>query len=78
MKEKRYKFFTINQDGDMEAHPFYRINSNKSNEELGVICWCAEWRQFTFDPDGFSSWSADCLAGIIEFLNELNKENAEC
>ena len=77
MISKKYQFFTIKQDGDQQGHPFYQINNNKSNGELGVICWCAEWRQFTFDPDGFSSWSADCLANIVEFLGELNKEKAK-
>ena len=78
MFSKKYKFFTIEQDGESKGMPLYVILNRRTGVLLGDITWYPGWKQYVFGSLAASDWSSDCLANIIEFLNELNKENAEC
>ena len=40
---------------------------------LGSISWNGAWRQYCFYSDDLTYWSAGCLKGIAEFLEEINK-----
>ena len=48
--------------------------NNKSKSDLGLICFNGKWRCWEFWPDERSAFTTDCLADIIDFLKQLEKE----
>ena len=80
MISKKYKYFTIQQAStdDPPGKPYYFVMNNKSRgrDTLGVIAWYEPWKKYVLESEQRVIWSADCLANVIEFLNELNKEKA--
>ena len=78
MTEKRYKFFRTEQASVADpatGKPYYFVVNNRSGDDIGVIAWYRAWKMYGLKSEDCAVWSADCLADIIEFLNELNKEN---
>jgi hypothetical protein len=46
---------------------------------LGGIEFDGGWRQYVFNPDNGTQWSAGCMQKIVDFINELNEEwKAKC
>ena len=41
---------------------------------LGIIKFSGAWRQYIFEPDSETGWSAGCLQGVVDFLHKINKE----
>ena len=39
---------------------------------LGLIKFSGAWRQYVFEPDQETMWSAGCLEEIAKFLKEVN------
>jgi hypothetical protein len=75
MKDRKFKFFTVKQTALFyEDRPIYAVVNNRTEAQLGVIIWHAEWRQWMIQDHMFSIWSVDCLRDIVKCLNELNKE----
>ena len=48
---------------------------NKSGKVLGEISWLAQWRQYTFDPEAYTTFNNGCLQDIADVLTSLNKEH---
>jgi len=44
---------------------------------FGYVLWDRHWHEYRCDMEG-TTWNSAALIQIGEFLNELNKENAEC
>jgi hypothetical protein len=49
--------------------PCYRVINNRAGSLLGMIYYKKDWKQFVFEPEEFCVFSHDCLADIIDFLN---------
>jgi len=68
---KKYKFIEIRQeDGEMfDGHPVYRIVNNKSDTELGMLCYYKTWRQYIFRAeDETCVFNISCMHDIIDFM----------
>jgi len=78
MSERKYKYFTITE-GSLKAagKPVFAITNNRGAYSMGTISWYAGWKQYVFQPHAGTDWSADCLANIIAFLGEVNKETGK-
>ena len=48
---------------------------NKSGKILGKISWLAQWRQYTFDPEAYTTFNNGCLQDITDVLASLNSEH---
>jgi len=78
MVERKYRFFTISEYGAINGKPVYRIVSNGHDRDtLGNIYWYPAWKCWVFETEPGSIWSEDCLANIIAFLGEVNKETGK-
>ena len=38
---------------------------------LGSICYRPSWRQYVFEPDEYTEFSAGCLEDIASFMREV-------
>lgn len=53
------------------------VLSASSGDRLGLIRWWGPWRQYTFDPVPYTTWSDGCLSEIKLKLRELNWNQRE-
>ena len=53
--------------------PLWDCRNNKTDNGLGVIGWCAQWREYVLTPDQNTIFSADCCRDIADFLGQLNE-----
>lgn len=52
-----------------------KLNENYDSVEthLGLIKWNGAFRQYWFEPNNDTGWSADCMDLVSAFLKETNK-----
>lgn len=51
----------------------WQIHS-KGGDILGLVSWYGRWRQYTFNPEEGTTYSAGCLRDLVAFLERVNKE----
>ncbi len=50
------------------------IRNLRDGYALGDVYWYGDWRQYVFQPEPGTEFSASYLREIVEFLDRLNKE----
>ena len=50
------------------------VMSARHGNQLAVIAWYAEWRQYVFSPNADTVWSDGCLKDVVAYLERLRKE----
>jgi len=55
-----------------KTQDFVIVNRN-AKIVIGTIKWYGPWRQYCFYPVSDTVWSAGCLEGVFEFLNEVKQ-----
>jgi len=78
MITKQYKFFTIQGDAVLGRKTKLFVIYDRGNSVLGRVLWYAGWRQYVFEPNVATIWSTGCLADVMKFMGELNKEHRTC
>lgn len=68
-----YRFIRFQQLSEgFNDHPMYDIVNKRQGNTLGKVFWYAAWRQYVFTQATQDCiFSADCLADIIHFTNQL-------
>ena len=70
-KTKWLRFMLV----DRKPKTVVRHVVNKSGKILGKISWLAQWRQYTFDPEAYTTFNNGCLQDITDVLTSLNSEH---
>lgn len=65
----RYKYIHFVESGKK-----FDIITNHEGQFLGTIQWWFEWQEFVFCPYVITQWSVGCLSDIIDFIDQLTKE----
>lgn len=64
----RYQFiYFVKQEGKQ----VWSCRNNRMRDELGVVQFYANWRQWVFMPTGPAVYSAGCLADLQHFIGQL-------
>lgn len=62
----------------IEFSPFtdtiWYIENHKSKVFLGTLEYNKKWREWELLPDNYTGWTAQCLLDIVDFINQLKKE----
>ena len=51
----------------------YVVSQSRAGLILGYIRWYSQWRQYTFEPEPYTTFNNACLQDITDVLTELNK-----
>ena len=73
---KKYKFITIAQDNgeSFVGMPVYRIRNNRSGDQLGIISYYKQWKQYVFSSREECVFNNSCLRDVLDFIeNEIPK-----
>lgn len=76
---KKYKFITIMQVGT-EAYngkPVYRIFSNRSGSQLGILSFNQPWKQYVFSSKEYCVFNDSCLRDVLDFIDGLRTAKAD-
>jgi hypothetical protein len=49
----------------------FQVVNKRSNEPIGQVRWYGPWRQYTFQPEYETVFSAGCLADIQDFIGAI-------
>ena len=49
------------------------VSQSRAGLILGYIRWFSAWRQYTFEPEPYTTFNNGCLQDITNVLTELNK-----
>ena len=74
MKTK-YKYIHFENKPEFDAfmgQPVYACKNNRYGDQLAQIYFYAPWKQYVADFSKTVVFSADCLADIQDFLNQVN------
>ncbi|MBW7995383.1 MAG: hypothetical protein FVQ81_02185 [Candidatus Glassbacteria bacterium] len=52
----------------------WHVQSRSEGKLLGIVEWHSPWRQYNFDPNYGTTFSAGCLSDIAAFLKEKTTE----
>ena len=73
MKSKWLRFRLLLLPKDYKTS-IWAVENNKSGEELGLIKWHAQWRQYCFVSHSHDNYSIiyaqSCLRDIADFIKE--------
>lgn len=67
----KYIHFELKSDTGKTQRWLVRTNYQSC---LGEICWYSGWRQYVFQPVGYTEYNNGCLQSITDFITRLNKE----
>lgn len=74
MKTK-YKFIHFVR---CEPYGEWEIWATKSGENLGIVDYYREWKQFVFSThNNLAVFNAGCLKDIIHFIEQLNEREGK-
>lgn len=63
-----------NQNGGSSR--IWRIRNRGGGDELGLVTYYPRWRQWVFDPEYSTTYSAGCLREIADFLDRIKQEES--
>ena len=67
------EYFTITEtEISGQKTCIYTIVNNKF-ETIGKIKWQGSFRKYAFFPEMNTVWDSECLADVIEVLDDINK-----
>ena len=49
----------------------WHVRMKRGGAVLGIIAWCFSWKKYVFQPVHMAEFSADCLATLAAFLEQL-------
>lgn len=55
----------------------YTVANSDNNQEIGIIQWSTDFRQYSFFPNSNTVFEKTYLKDITEFLVKLGEEHAE-
>ncbi len=69
--EIKYKFITIKQVDDeiFAKRPVYRIFNNSSGDQIGVLSYYSQWRQYVFSSREECVFNKSCLVDVLDFID---------
>lgn len=68
-----YKYITMIKIEDKPKTSVFAVES-KHEEQLGIIKWFPQWRQYCFFPKDDCVFSLGCMIDINHFINQLKDE----
>jgi hypothetical protein len=72
---KEYKYIVFKSDNEIfqerKKRPDYECRNKKDGTLLGLLCWCAAWRQYCYYPETNTMYSQGCLEDIADFIKNL-------
>ena len=71
-KETKYLRFMI---VDRKPKTVVMHVENQRGQILGEISWFGRWRQYTFEPESYTTFNKACLQDITDVLTRLNEEH---
>ena len=71
-KETKWLIFQAS-DFKPEKGFMHVVSKSRAGLILGYIGWYSQWRQYTFEPEPFTTFNNACLQDITDVLTELNK-----
>lgn len=70
--KKRYKYITIEPDGEFGGKPQYKIINNRSKSKLGLLFYHKQWKQYVFTQyEQNLIFNNSCLKDIVNFIETL-------
>ena len=75
---KKYKYIFIEQkNGEMfEGRPVYRIYNNRSKNQLGIISFYKQWKEYVFSSSDECVFNNSCLRDVLDFMDNQIKPEA--
>ena len=70
MTTNDYKYITMTKIEDKPKTSVFAVES-KHKDQLGIVKWFPNWRQYTFFPGDDCVFSKGCLEDINHFITEL-------
>ena len=69
---RRYKYIEIRHHSDSQSGKTHtwKVYNRTGGYVLGWIAYRAGWRQYVFEPDEATEYSAGCLDDISSFMRE--------
>jgi hypothetical protein len=78
MSEQLGKYMTACQLPDRPGRKTHRwVIRSRDLAELGWIAWEPGWRQYVFQPDILTSFSAGCQRDLADFQDRVNAAHRE-
>jgi hypothetical protein len=80
MRDGKFITFTPEFPGKGRITNVYAVRTKSGGSRLGQIQWYAPWRQYTFDPDYGTTYSAGCLGEIAQFIERemADRKRSSC
>ena len=74
MSASETKWLRFEHVGNSESGKTSRwsVLSRTQGSLLGSLQWFPRWRQYTFDPADGTTFNAECLKDVAEFLLDAN------
>jgi len=69
LKETKYLQFIVKEHKPKTM--VIAVVNKTHQEEIGVLCWYAQWRQYCFFPHHNTIWNKNCLNDVNEMITEL-------
>ena len=75
---KKYKYIFIEQkNGEtFEGRPVYRIYNNRSKNQLGIISFYKQWKEYVFSSHDECVFNNSCLRDVLDFMENQIKPEA--
>lgn len=72
----RYKYIQVRIEDKEEfaGKPVYRIFNNKTGDQLGIISWYTQWRQWVFSSQPNCAFNNSCLRDVLDFMETKTKD----
>lgn len=70
-------YLKFKQDHSYTGRTKLFVIENLDGHRLGEIRWWAPWRRYTFNPNNYTKYDAECLRDITEFINQLMEERKD-
>lgn len=67
-----YKYITMIKIEDKPKTSVFAVES-KHEDQLGIVKWFAQWRQYCFFPEDDCVFSKGCMDDINHFIAELHQ-----
>ena len=79
MRETIGEFLEVKQWPDISRRKTHRwaVLNREAGNLLGVISWYGAWRQYTYNPEPGTVYSAGCLRDIAEVIERKNADHKQ-
>lgn len=72
-----YKYIHFVKREDKKRTSVWECRSNRTRKGIGIIRWCASWRQYCYYPFKETILNGGCMKDIIRFMERAEEERKD-